>query len=72
MDGDTEFAVIEMGASARGEIGYLCSIAKPDIALINNVQSSHIEGFGSVEAVAAAKGEIYTGVNARWYSYSQS
>ena len=62
MDGDTEFAVIEMGASARGEIGYLCSIAKPDIALINNVQSSHIEGFGSVEAVAAAKGEIYTGL----------
>ena len=62
MDGDIEFAVIEMGASAGGEIGYLCSIAKPDIALINNVQSSHIEGFGSVEAVAAAKGEIYSGL----------
>jgi len=62
MDGDTEFAVIEMGASAGGEIGYLCSIAEPDIALINNVQSSHIEGFGSVEAVASAKGEIYSGL----------
>ena len=62
MGADTEFAVIEMGASAVGEIGYLCSVAAPDIALINNVQSSHIEGFGSVEAVAAAKGEIYTGL----------
>jgi UDP-N-acetylmuramoyl-tripeptide--D-alanyl-D-alanine ligase len=62
MDVDTEFAVIEMGASAVGEIGYLCSVATPDIALINNVQSSHIEGFGSVEAVAAAKGEIYSGL----------
>ncbi len=62
MGADTEFAVIEMGASAVGEIGYLCSVATPDIALINNVQSSHIEGFGSVEAVAAAKGEIYSGL----------
>ena len=64
MDSDIEFAVVEMGASAGGEIGYLCSIASPDIALINNVQSSHIEGFGSVEAVAAAKGEIYSGLKA--------
>ena len=62
MDEDTEFAVVEMGASAGGEIGYLCSVAAPDIALINNVQSSHIEGFGSVEAVAVAKGEIYRGL----------
>ena len=64
MDSDAEFALVEMGASAGGEIGYLCSIASPDIALINNVQSSHIEGFGSVEAVAAAKGEIYGGLKA--------
>ena len=61
MDEHAEYAVIEMGASAGGEIGYLCSVAAPDIALINNVQSSHIEGFGSVEAVAVAKGEIYRG-----------
>jgi len=60
MDEDAEVAVVEMGASAAGEIAYLCSIAMPDIAVINNVQSSHIEGFGSVEAVAAAKGEIYS------------
>jgi UDP-N-acetylmuramoyl-tripeptide--D-alanyl-D-alanine ligase len=62
METDADFAVIEMGASAGGEIGYLCSIAKPHITLINNVQLAHIEGFGSIEGVAAAKGEIYSGL----------
>lgn len=61
---EADMAVIEMGASAGGEIGYLCAIAKPHVALINNVQTSHIEGFGSIEAVAAAKGEIYKGLEA--------
>jgi UDP-N-acetylmuramoyl-tripeptide--D-alanyl-D-alanine ligase len=62
MNDDTDVAVIEMGASAAGEIAYLCDMAKPDIALINNVQSSHIESFGSVEGIASAKGEIYVGL----------
>ncbi len=62
METDADFAVIEMGASAGGEIGYLCEIAQPHIALINNVQLAHIEGFGSIEGVAAAKGEIYSGL----------
>jgi UDP-N-acetylmuramoyl-tripeptide--D-alanyl-D-alanine ligase len=61
---EADMAVIEMGASAGGEIGYLCAIAKPHVALINNVQTSHIEGFGSIDAVAAAKGEIYSGLEA--------
>lgn len=64
MDQDTDFAVIEMGASASSEISYLCSIAKPQISLVNNVQSAHLEGFGSVEGIAAAKGEIYSGLDA--------
>lgn len=62
MESDADFAVIEMGASGGGEIGYLCNIAKPHIALINNVQLAHIEGFGSIEGVATAKGEIYSGL----------
>ena len=62
MDSDVDFAVIEMGASGGGEIGYLCSLARPHIALINNVQKAHIEGFGSIEGVASAKGEIYSGL----------
>lgn len=62
MDSEADLAVIEMGASGGGEIAYLCDITKPDIALINNVQNSHIEGFGSVEGIASAKGEIYSGL----------
>lgn len=57
-----QFAVIEMGASGPGEIAYACSLAKPQVAMINNVMPAHIEGFGSVEGVAKAKGEIYTGL----------
>ena len=62
MESDANFAVIEMGASGGGEIGYLCSLARPHVALINNVQKAHIEGFGSIEGVASAKGEIYSGL----------
>lgn len=58
------FAVIEMGASALGEIGYLCGLACPDVVLVNNVLPAHVEGFGSVENIAVAKGEIYQGVSA--------
>jgi UDP-N-acetylmuramoyl-tripeptide--D-alanyl-D-alanine ligase len=54
-----EFAVIEMGASGPGEIEYLCSLAKPQIAMVNNVMAAHIQGFGSLQGVARAKGEIY-------------
>ena len=64
MPQDSDFAVVEMGASAASEIGYLCSIAKPQISLINNVQTAHLEGFGSVAGIAAAKGEIYSGLDA--------
>lgn len=53
------YAVIEMGASAKGEIQYLGQIAKPNIALITNVAPAHLEGFGSIEGVSKAKSEIY-------------
>ena len=64
MQQDSDFAVVEMGASASSEISYLCSIAKPQISLINNVQSAHLEGFGSIAGIAAAKGEIFSGLDA--------
>ena len=47
MGANTDTAVLEMGASAGGEIAYLCKIAKPNIALVNNAQQAHLEGFGS-------------------------
>jgi UDP-N-acetylmuramoyl-tripeptide--D-alanyl-D-alanine ligase len=59
---ENEFAVIEMGASAVGEIGYLVQLAKPQVALVNNVVPAHLEGFGSIEAIASTKGEIYQGL----------
>lgn len=63
LNAEHDFAVIEMGASAIGEIAYLCSLAQPHVTMINNVMPAHIEGFGSIEGVAQAKGEIYQGLD---------
>lgn len=65
LNAEHDFAVIEMGASAIGEIAYLCSLATPQVAMINNVMPAHIAGFGSLAGVAQAKGEIYQGLNQR-------
>lgn len=54
-----QYAVFELGANHLGEIGYLADIAKPDLALITNAGSAHLEGFGSVEGVAREKSNIY-------------
>ncbi|MBN9288482.1 MAG: hypothetical protein BGO43_05810 [Gammaproteobacteria bacterium 39-13] len=59
LDPKYQFAVIEMGASHVGEIRYLGKIAHPTITLITNVAPAHLLGFGSIENVAKAKGEIY-------------
>ena len=56
------YAVIEMGMNHLGEIDYLTRIAAPDVALINNASGAHLEGLGSVDAVAQAKGEIFAGL----------
>lgn len=56
------YAVIEMGMNHPGEIDYLSQIARPQVALINNASGAHLEGMGSVEAVARAKGEIFAGL----------
>jgi UDP-N-acetylmuramoyl-tripeptide--D-alanyl-D-alanine ligase len=55
---DHRYAVIEMGANHAGEIAYTSQYAKADVVILNNAGAAHIEGFGSLEGVAKAKGEI--------------
>ncbi|MEW6563122.1 MAG: UDP-N-acetylmuramoyl-tripeptide--D-alanyl-D-alanine ligase [Pseudomonadota bacterium] len=57
------YAVIEMGMNHPGEIDYLTRLARPGAALINNASGAHLQGLGSVEAVARAKGEIFAGLD---------
>lgn len=60
-----KFAVVEMGANHPGEIAYLTHLTRPDVALINNAGPAHLEGFGSLQGVAQAKGEIYGGLSSQ-------
>jgi UDP-N-acetylmuramoyl-tripeptide--D-alanyl-D-alanine ligase len=58
------YAVAEMGMNHPGEISTLTRIARPTVALVNNAGAAHLEGLGSIEAVARAKGEIFEGLSA--------
>ncbi len=55
---DTEYAVIELGASAPGELQYTVGLAEPKAVLINNVGGAHLQGFGSLLGVYHAKSEV--------------
>lgn len=59
---DTEAAVLEMGMSSRGEISAMTAAVRPDIAVIANVGSSHLEYLGTRENIARAKLEIAQGL----------
>ncbi len=59
MGDDTQIGVVEMGASAPGEIATLVSISQPNFGLVTNVGKAHLLGFGSFEGVKSTKGELY-------------
>ncbi|WP_195683144.1 UDP-N-acetylmuramoyl-tripeptide--D-alanyl-D-alanine ligase [Alkalibacter mobilis] len=59
MDERTEAAVFEMGMSNLGEISVLTKIAKPEIAVITNIGTAHLENLGSKENILKAKMEIF-------------
>ncbi|HEX5085241.1 MAG TPA: UDP-N-acetylmuramoyl-tripeptide--D-alanyl-D-alanine ligase [Blastocatellia bacterium] len=59
---DYDFAVLEMGMSSFGEIARLVSIAPPEVGVVGNVGTAHIEFFGSQQRIARAKAEMVDGV----------
>ena len=62
MPEDTQVAVLEMGMNHFREIAYLSNIAKPDLAVIVNIGTMHIENLGSVDGILQAKLEILEGM----------
>jgi UDP-N-acetylmuramoyl-tripeptide--D-alanyl-D-alanine ligase len=62
LDDTHRYAVMEMGANHPGEIARLCRIAAPTVAVVTCCAPAHLEGFGSVEGVARAKGEVFAGL----------
>lgn len=63
MEGDEDFAVIEMGMNKAGEISALTKQVTPDVAIITSVAPAHLEFFDSVEQIADAKSEIFQGLD---------
>ena len=57
-DPRTEVLVLEMGATHAGDIQYLCAIAPPDIGILTAISPVHLDSFGTLEDLAAAKGEL--------------
>jgi UDP-N-acetylmuramoyl-tripeptide--D-alanyl-D-alanine ligase len=60
----TEWMVAEMGMSEPGELGRLSALARPDAVVLTNVRPVHLEFFGTLDRIAEAKAEIFTGLAA--------
>ncbi len=58
LDESHRAAIIEMGMRGRGQIAYLCNIARPTVGVITTIGENHLELLGTREAIADAKGEL--------------
>lgn len=63
-----QIGVFELGMSAPGEIRFLASLARPDVAVVTNVGEAHLEFFPSVDAIAEAKFELIDVLDARGWA----
>ena len=63
LDATHRFAVVEIGANRAGEVADLVKLARPTVGLITNAGAEHLEGFGSLEGVARAEGEMVAGLD---------
>jgi UDP-N-acetylmuramoyl-tripeptide--D-alanyl-D-alanine ligase len=64
INAEHRFAVVEMGADRAGEVAALVQIGRPTVGIITNAGAEHLEGFGSLEGVARAEGEMVAGLSA--------
>ncbi len=61
---DARFAIYEMGAGKPGDIAYLTTVVRPDVALVNNIAPAHLERMGSLLGIAETKGAIHHALSA--------
>jgi UDP-N-acetylmuramoyl-tripeptide--D-alanyl-D-alanine ligase len=59
---ETRYLVLEMGAAGRGHLTELTDLVAPDVSIVLNVGTAHLDGFGSRGAIAEAKSELVTGL----------
>ena len=59
-------AVVEMGMRGKGQIAYLCGIARPTVGVLTVIADNHLELLGSRDAIADAKGEVAGSLAGRW------
>ena len=61
---NTEYAILEMGMDRSGEMTTITNMVRPDIAVITNIRGVHLENFNSIDDIAKAKAEIFSGMSA--------
>ncbi len=59
LDDSHSISILELGANQPGDIEYLCTIVEPTHGIITNIAPAHLEGFGSVEAIAKSKSSLF-------------